>query len=354
MILVTKWFGTFLCEPGKVVESRLFPKDLEGIASRMKRTRNREILEEEIELGQRASTVAERRLGSIAKITAFDSTFIRAEKYGFDMDMLRQASMQLARESLKEEDPGAYITEQIRAFDDLLATCNLMSERLREWYGLYYPELEKLVDDKRYSELVALDPKRESVATAAKGDGGSSIGAMMSDDDLEAIRALAKSATETFKARDLIEASIQKKMKGEAPNLSAVAGPVIGARLMSIAGGLERLAGMPTSTIQLLGAEKAMFRHLKDKSRPPKHGVLFQHPHVHKAPYWQRGKIARALAGKISIAVRMDFYGSRDISSELVASLEARIADIRKRYPNPPKQPARGRPRKPKGGWKNR
>ena len=354
MILVTKWFGTFLCEPGKVVENRLFPKDLDAIASRMRRMRNREILEEEKDLGQKASAAAERRLGSIAKIVAFDSTFIRAEKYGFDMDMLRQASMKLARESLSEEDPGAYITEQIRAFDDLLATCNLVSERLREWYGLYYPELERLVDDKRYSELVSADPKRESVATAAKGDAGESVGAVMSDEDLRSIQALAKAASETYKARDLIEASIQKKMREEAPNLSAVAGPVIGARLISLAGGLQRLAGMPTSTVQLLGAEKAMFRHLKDKSRPPKHGVLFQHPHIHKSPYWQRGKIARALAGKISIAVRMDFYGSSDISADLVASLERRIADIKKRYPNPPKQPTRGKRGGSKKGWKNR
>jgi len=342
MILVTKWFGTFLCEPGSVLESKLFPNDLGAIAARMKRMRGREILEEEVELGRKAKAVAERRLGSIAKVVAFDSTFIRAEKYGFDMDLMRQASMQLARESLSEEDPGAYITEQVRAFDDLLSTCNLMSERLREWYGLYYPELERLVDDRRYAELVALDPDRDAVAAAAKGDPSASVGAAMSGEDLSSIQALAKSAHETLKTRDKIEASIQKKMREEAPNLSAVAGPVIGARLISLAGGLGRLAGMPTSTVQLLGAEKAMFRHLKDKSRPPKHGIIFQHPQVHKAPYWMRGKIARALAGKISIAVKVDFYGDSDISPDLLASLETRIAEIRKRYPAPPKKPARG------------
>jgi len=159
MILVTKWFGTFLCEPDRVLESRLFPNNLDAIASRMRRMRGREILEEESELGNKAKAVAERRLGGIAKVVAFDSTFIRAEKYGFDQELLRQATMQLARESLTEEDPGAYITEQVRAFDDLLMACNLMSERLREWYGLYYPELERLVDDKRYAELVAADPE---------------------------------------------------------------------------------------------------------------------------------------------------------------------------------------------------
>lgn len=354
MILATKWFGTFLCEQGRVVESKIFPKDLDEIASRMRRMHNREILEEEEELGQKASAVAERRLGTIAKVIAFDTTFIRAEKYGFDMDMLRQASMVLARESLSEEDPGAFITQQVRAFDDLLSMSNLMGERLREWYGLHYPELEKLVDDKKYAELVAADPKRESVASAAGGDAGTSVGAVMSEEDLGSIQSLARAASEVFKARDSIESSIQKKMKEEAPNLSAVAGPIIGARLISIAGGFKRLAGMPTSTIQLLGAEKAMFRHLKDRSKPPKHGIIFQHPHIHKAPYWQRGKIARALAGKISIAARADYYGSSDISSELIASLERRIADIKKRCPNPPKQPARGKRGGQRKGGKHR
>jgi nucleolar protein 56 len=342
MILVTKWFGTFLCEPGNVLESKLFPNDLGAIASRMRRMRGREVLEEEAELGRKAKAVAERRLGGIAKVVAFDSTFIRAEKYGFDPDLLRQATMQLARESLKEEDPGAYITEQVRAFDDLLSTCNLMAERLREWYGLYYPELERLVDDKRYADLVASDPERDAVAAVVGGDSSSSVGATMSQEDLASIQALARSASEMIKTRDRIESSIQKKMAEEAPNLSSVAGPIIGARLISLAGGMERLAGMPTSTIQLLGAEKAMFRHLKDKSRPPKHGIIFQHPQVHKSPYWMRGKIARALAGKISIAAKVDFYGDRDMSSELVASLEARVAEIKKRNPAPPKKPARG------------
>lgn len=352
MILVTKWFGTFLCDREKITDMRLFPKDVESIAKRMGRIRQGDILEEELELGKRASSVAEKRLGRIAKVTAFDSSFIRSEKFGYDKDLLRQASMRLARESLVEEDPGAYITEQIRAYDDLVGTCNLMSERLREWYGLHFPELEKHVNDRKYAELVAADPSRESISQVV-GIEGESAGAEMTPDDLQAIKTLAISASEMFRARSAIEASIQSKMRKEAINLSAVAGPIIGARLISLSGGMTRLAGMPTSTVQLLGAEKAMFRHLKDGSMPPKHGIIFQHPAVHKAPYWQRGKIARALAGRISLAAKADFYGDRDISSDLVAHLERRIEDIKKRYPDPPKRVARGgKKRRTKGGKK--
>jgi len=341
MILVTKWFGTFLCDGRKVIEKRLFPKDVDSIADRMKRTRNREILAEELELGKKADAVAERRLGSIAKVIAFDSGFIRAEDYGFDIELLRQATMKLARESLSEEDPGAFISEQIRAYDDLIATCNLMSERLREWYGLYFPGLERYVDDKKYAELISKNPRKSEIIAALGKEIDSGIGAPFSDEDLESVRGFAAVAYEAYRAKDEMERFIQGKMKEEAPNLSAVAGPIIGARLISLAGGLERLAGMPTSTIQLLGAEKAMFRHLKDKSRPPKHGVIFQHPLVHKSPYWQRGKIARALAGKISLAARTDYYSGRDISEQLVESLEKRVEEIRKRVQNPPKKPER-------------
>ncbi|MDH4122795.1 MAG: ribosomal biogenesis protein [Thermoplasmata archaeon] len=342
MILVTKWFGTFIVDHGKVLESRLAPKDLDAIVSRMKKMRNREILPDELDLGRKVSAVAERRLGSLGKIVAFDSGFIRAEDYGFDIDLLKQATMIIARESLTEEDPGAFITEQVRAFDDLLATCNLMSERLREWYGLYFPELEKLVDEKRYAELISQDPERKAMMSSLGKEIEESTGAPFSDDDLGSIKVFASTTLEIFKSREGLESAIQHKMKEEATNLSAVAGPIIGARLISLAGGMKRLAGMPTSTIQLLGAEKAMFRHLKDKSRPPKHGVIFQHPHIHKAPYWQRGKIARALAGKISIAARADFYSDNDISDELVKLLERRIEEIKKRNPNPPIKPPRG------------
>lgn len=349
MILVTKWFGTFLCDPGKVIESRLFPKDSNSIAERIKRMRNREILEEEKELGNRASAVAERRLGSIAKIIAFDSGFIKAEDYGFDMELLRQASMKLARESISEEDPGAFITEQVRAFDDLISTCNLMSERLREWYGLYFPELEKAVDDEKYAELVAKNPDKREIISALGKNMGSEIGAPFSAEDLESVRRLAMAASEAYRAKKEMEKLIEKKMKEEAPNLSAVAGPIIGARLISLAGGLERLAGMPTSTIQLLGAEKAMFRHLKERARPPKHGVIFQHPYVHKSPYWQRGKIARALAGKIALATRADYYADENISQQLLESLNRRVEEIRKRASSPPKKRAPRAGRKESG-----
>jgi nucleolar protein 56 len=86
----------------------------------------------------------------------------------------------------------------------------------------------------------------------------------------------------------------------------------------------------------VLGAEKALFRSLKTKARPPKHGIIFQHPLIHDAKRWQRGKIARALAGKLSIAARVDAFNGKYAGDELKADLDKRIEEIKERYKNPP------------------
>ena len=98
-------------------------------------------------------------------------------------------------------------------------------------------------------------------------------------------------------------------MEEMAPNIRAVAGALLGARMISLAGGLQNLAMRPASTIQVLGAEKALFRSLKTGARPPKHGLIFQHTLLHDAKRWQRGKIARVIAGKLAIAARADAFG---------------------------------------------
>jgi nucleolar protein 56 len=135
-----------------------------------------------------------------------------------------------------------------------------------------------------------------------------------------------------------------------APNLKALAGPTISARLISLAGGLEELARLPSSTIQVLGAEKALFRALRTGARPPKHGIIFQHPLLHQAPRWQRGKIARALAGKISIAAKVDVFSGNFVGDRLKADLEKRIAEIKEKYrrPSKPERKAERRRRKRK------
>ena len=123
--------------------------------------------------------------------------------------------------------------------------------------------------------------------------------------------------------------------------MTALAGPIISARLISLAGSLKELARKPSSTIQVFGAERALFRSLKTGAAPPKHGIIYRVSEINTAPYWVRGKIARALAGKLSIAARIDAYSDSgpETGEKLRESFLARVEEIKKQHPEPPKEP---------------
>src|SRR3989442_6036838 len=144
---------------------------------------------------------------------------------------------------------------------------------------------------------------------------------------MKALAGLAKLVGDQRKA---IEAYVERSARELAPNVSAIAGPILAARLVSLAGGVEDLARAPSRTVQLLGAERALFRHLRTGSRPPKHGVLFQHPWVHGAPPWQRGAIARAFAAKSSVAAPAGAHTKRHDAPDLLKKLKAANEEIRR------------------------
>jgi len=162
-----------------------------------------------------------------------------------------------------------------------------------------------------------------------------SRGGDITDANLSIVQTLAKQILELFELRKQLEELVETEMKRIAPNLSAILGTAVGARILARAGSLTNLAKMPASTIQVLGAEKALFRSLKTGSQPPKHGLLFQHASVHTAPRWQRGKIARAVAGKAAIASRVDYHGG-GLNNILLEKLNVRVDEIGKKYVEPP------------------
>jgi nucleolar protein 56 len=152
--------------------------------------------------------------------------------------------------------------------------------------------------------------------------------------------------------RDL-EEYVTSLMDRVAPNVTALVGPIIGAKLISMAGSLGELAMKPSSTIQVFGAEKALFRSIRTGTDPPKHGIIYQVPDIRNAPYWQRGKIARALAGKLAIASRIDAYSKRDVREKLRSDFTKRVEEIRRQNPEapppkPPKKPRHHKERKEK------
>jgi nucleolar protein 56 len=262
------------------------------------------------------------------------------------------------------------VAQAVQTVDDLDKSLNLFMSRLREWYGLHYPELDRLIDKhETYARLVvnlgtrdyftAVNIKREGQAKAKAQKiaevASASMGAELNEEDLTQIQAMCRNVLELHDTRQSLEKYIDSVMEEIAPNTRTIGGSLLGAHLVALAGGLVNLAKLPASTIQVLGAEKALFRSLKTKARPPKHGIIFQHPLIHDAKRWQRGKIARALAGKLTIAARVDAFNGKYAGDELKADLEKRIEEIKERYEKPPtpslpKSRARKSPRRKKRG----
>ncbi len=341
MILVTKWFGSFLCEENKILDKRLFPKDASVISEKLALMQRGGTLPEEQELvkGKNKMFVADRRQALLGKPMLFDSSFIKADMFGYDSELMHEAMLGLGKLRTSEPIPrDRSLVQAIRNLDDFIETSNLLNERLHEWYGLHFPELADYAKDKRYADLIAKYGNRDGIIEELDID-IESIGAELDDEDMRAIQDLADTLCRIYDDKERTEEYISGIVKESCPNLCAIAGGPLSARLISLAGGLERLASLPSSTVQLLGAEKAMFRHLKSGKRPPKHGVIYQHPEIHRAPKWQRGNIARALAGKISIAAKIDQYGGEFKGDILNNEFKAKIEDIRRRYPDPPKRP---------------
>jgi nucleolar protein 56 len=266
------------------------------------------------------------------------------------MIKLRDFAMQLSSSKISEvsESPDLHISQSINSLDEIDRIINGISSRLREWYGLHFPELDNVIDSiLGYSQIV-LAGKREDITEKVFEDAGfpdskvemlsvirkKSRGGDISPENLAIVQSLAKQILELNELRKKLDEHVETQMNLLAPNLSAILGTAVGARIIARAGSLKRLASMPASTIQVLGAEKALFRSLKTGSRPPKHGLLFQHAMVHAAPRWQRGKIARAIAGKAAIAARVDVYGG-GLNKTLLEKLNVRVEEIGKKYKDP-------------------
>lgn len=246
------------------------------------------------------------------------------------------------QEALKSRD--MLLGSVTKSIEDLDKTINLLGERLEDWYGVYFPEFK--VDDKlKYSEVVLLLDKdnidmkelssvlgQKAAEGAAKSAEGS-LGVKLSEDDLAQAQSMAQAIINLGRLRERYE-GYQKALAQElCPNLSAVGGPEVAAKLVSHMGSLMRLALLPASAIQVIGAEKALFKHLKNrKIPPPKHGIIFQHPKVSSSPKKVRGKIARTLANKLCLAAKADAFSKNDISAMLKKDFEERYAKIMEEY----------------------
>lgn len=216
------------------------------------------------------------------------------------LDKLREFAMGLSSSKVTEvsESPDLHIIQAINSLDEIDKIANSLSSRLREWYGLHFPELENLIDSINGYAQIVLAGKRESLTKKVFEDAGfpeskvemlslvssKSRGGDISEKNLKIVQSMAQQMLDLHELRKNLEEHVESEMEIVAPNLSAILGPAVGARILGRAGSLSKLASMPASTIQVIGAEKALFRSLKTGAQPPKHGILFQHTMVHAAP----------------------------------------------------------------------
>lgn len=227
--------------------------------------------------------------------------------------------MRLARETIADSlaSKDAYLIQAVRALDDLNEAFNVTTSRLAEWYAVHCPE-----NRLRPYELI-----EQILKPVVEGD-TSTMGAPMTAEDLAAIKGLAQVARTILIERNTIEDYTGNIMLDIAPNLSGMMGPLLGARLIARAGSLEKLAKMPASSIQVMGAGEALFKHLKAGTPSPKHGLIYKHPLISGSPKKARGRIARMLAGKAAIAARVDYYSGEVID---FGDLKAKASAIKGR-----------------------
>lgn len=236
--------------------------------------------------------------------------------------------------------------------DIIKKSLNLFSARLREWYGLHFPELtDKIIDDDIIlASLVStlgyrnkftlenlkknFDLKERTIEKLTQ-QASESMGA---DIDLTIIQNYAHQIIALDRYRQELEIYLEALVEKTAPNINAIIGSLIGAKLIAKAGGLRKLAFMPASRIQLLGAEKALYRFLKTGEKRPKHGLIFQWNQIRSAKVSHRGNIARIVAGKIGIAAKVDFFGGEFIGDILTKQVKEKIEEIKLKYPITPKK----------------
>lgn len=224
-------------------------------------------------------------------------------------EWLQEATIEAARKTINEQEQSSdqQLIHAVRAMDDCLSQGNEIVERVSEWAGSLYEETET---SEEYLRTVAKrEPENETETQ---------------------VISLANRGVDLLDQADQLQDYINQQAPTVAPNLSALSDPVLAARLIALAGGLEDLAKMPSSTVQVLGAEDALFAHLRGNAPSPKHGVIFTHEYVKETPQQDRGSAARAFAGKLSIAARIDHY-SGEYRPELEAELLDRIQTIQNR-----------------------
>ena len=259
--------------------------------------------------------------------TKLSTTDIRSMQLGL--------SHSLSRYKLKfsADKVDTMVVQAIGLLDELDKEINTYTMRMKEWYGWHFPEMQAIVNDNALYAKVVLKCgfrtnmqktdlssilEEESMESSVKEASIVSMGTEISDMDIIHIQSLAEQVLSMTEYRAQLFEYLKNRMNAIAPNLTILVGEIVGARLIAHAGSLINLAKFPSSTIQLLGAEKALFRALKTKHDTPKYGLIFHASLIGSAQPKHKGKIARVLAAKTALAVRVDALSDETSPDETV------------------------------------
>lgn len=273
-------------------------------------------------------------------------------------------SHSLSRYKLKfsPDKVDTMIIQAIGLLDDLDKELNTYAMRVREWYGWHFPELAKIIQDNiLYAKAVKLMGNRtnaakldfseilpEEIETELKEASNISMGTEVSELDLLNIKDLCDQVLSLSEYRAQLYDYLKSRMNTVAPNLTALVGELVGARLIAHGGSLINLAKQPGSTVQILGAEKALFRALKTKHATPKYGLIYHASLIAQAAPKHKGKVARSLAAKTALAIRCDALGESEDNSMGVENrlkLEARVRNLEGRELGRSAGSAKGKPK---------
>ena len=355
----------------KLISKKLFPKN--EIINRLSEIDDKKIPAEENDIIKEVSRdYDEIIIESNKRLSDYDNDkikiqtpnqggeYLRSNYKEFELDQseISEIYQRLAIYKIKKESASEdkHLIQAINSIDEIDETISKLIERIREWYALYFPEMDTVKNNETYIKLISQNETKEKIIEAKPEAFPTNILDLEDDinpQDLAIMNTYAKSIFELQKTRKEIEEYIDVKMEAIAPNLKLLVGSSLGAKLISHAGGLKRLAIYPSSTVQIMGAEKALFRHLKSGDRPPKYGLIYQHPQVRGAKWWNRGKIARMLAGKISVAIRRDVF-TKTFDENAYDEFIQKVEEIEKNNPFPTKTTKKRKEEKGKSKNKKR
>lgn len=239
------------------------------------------------------------------------------------------------------------VVQAVSLLDDLDKDINIYAMRLREWYGWHFPEMGKIITDNNlFAQVVKKVGFRENIFETDLSEiitediqdeirniSKISMGTEISQEDLEMILGIAEQVIQLLDYRTELSSYLTNRMNALAPNITSLIGELLGARLISHTGSVMNLCKKPSSTIQMIGAEKALFDALKTNGKTPKYGLIFNSSLISKASSKMKGPIARALAAKISLAARVDSFKEGcdgSFGSNLLLKLERNLKTAQK------------------------